>query len=270
MSVFDFSSVGASLSLRSFSRFGSTMSIFGTLALGGDTLQFTTASGAIYGRKSDGTYRRAMSFPDATYSGVLHGEWQADTVVGTSDRRLKTNIAPLHQTLLSHMSRAQGTTPSKIAQEADLKHISGNETNSTDNETSFIGGNRGGSAKQGRRDAIEWVLRELRPVSFTFRQGADAKSMNRHGQQRFGFVAQEVEKVVPDLVRDTGATKSMVYQDLIAMITLATQDHQERIEQHNGEVGKLRSLVQRLGEKLGHLQKRVARVIAPLEQGRHA
>jgi hypothetical protein len=169
------------------------------------------------------------------------------------------------------MIRAKGIAPRKFADEADTVRDLGNETNatnSTHNETSFVRGSRG--MKQDRRDAIDWVLRELRPVSFTFRQGADTKSMNRHSQQRFGFVAQEVEKVMPDLVTDTGATKSMMYQDFIAMITLATQDHQERIEQHNGEVGKLRSLVQRLGEKLGHLQKRVARVIAPLESGPHA
>lgn len=251
LSVFDFATVGSSLSLRSFSRFGSSMAIFSTFQLAGD-LQFTTADKGIYSRNSDGTTTKRITFPDGTvgagYEGHLHGTWESEGVVTSSDRRLKRDITPLHQTLLSRMSTVKGTTGEGL--DASSSSGSGSGTGT-------------GAKKKTRQEAVDWVLRELRPVSFTFRKGVDSKSMQ--GKHRYGFVAQEVEKVVPDLVRDIGATKTMMYNDLIAMITVAAQDHQERLDQHHGEVGKLRSLLKRLAEKLGHLQKRVKRVIGPLE-----
>ena len=36
-----------------------------------------------------------------------------------------------------------------------------------------------------------WVLRELRPVSYRLKEGPDSKSL------RYGFVAQELDKVLP-------------------------------------------------------------------------
>jgi hypothetical protein len=242
------------------------MAIFGTMTINGD-LTFGNTNAAIYGQTVSGTYERAISFPAAT-SGILHGTWQADSAVGTSDRRLKTNIAPLHQSLLSHMARAKGPTIKNSGGWDRAPAANDNVTENTsilEKEADIVESSSSGPARNGRRDAVEWVLRELRPVSFTFRQGADSKNMNHQRQPRYGFVAQEVEKVVPDLVVDTGATKSMMYQDFIAMITLAAQDHQERLEQQTSDVGKLKSLLKRLGEKLSHLQKRVARVIGPLE-----
>lgn len=219
------------------------MALFGSLQCGGN-IQFTTADAGIYSRNNDGSITKRMTFPDPsapapTYAGVLHGTWEAENAVATSDRRLKTDITPLHQTLLSRMSHVKGEKVKDVASRA------------------------GGLKKKSRTEAVDWVLRELRPVSFTFKKGIDAKTMQ--GQQRYGFIAQEVEKVAPNLVKDFGATKAMMYNDLIAMITVAAQDHQERLDQHQGEVGKLRSLLKRLAEKLSHLQTRVKRVIGPLE-----
>jgi hypothetical protein len=218
------------------------MAIASTLYVTGD-LGFATDKG-IYSRDDGGVLTKRMTFPDGTsYQGHLHGTWESENVVTTSDRRLKSDITPLHQTLLSRMSHVKGTNDEPSAASSGSSGI--------------------GAKKKTRGEAVDWVLRELRPVSFTFRQGIDSKSMQ--GKQRYGFIAQEVEKVLPDVVRDLGATKTMMYNDLIAMITVAAQDHQERLDQHHGEVGKLRGLLKRLAEKLGHLQKRVKRVIGPLE-----
>lgn len=170
-----------------------------------------------------------MTFPDRTTGGgILHGTWIADAEIATSDRRLKKGITPLHRTLLARMA---------------------------DEKVGPYNKNLAGMKEQ-RRAAIDWILRELRPVSFSFRQGIDSKSMN----PRYGFVAQEVERVVPDLVHDDGSNKYMIYQDLIAMITLAAQDHQDRLEQHHGEVDTLRGLVKKLGEKMRQLQSRVSKL----------
>lgn len=209
------------------------------MIIGGDTaaLYFKTDQAAtIY---SGSANVRRISFPASgnAYNGVLHGEWETDATLTTSDRRLKTNIQPLQHSLKSHMRQARAVA---------------------------IDARDDGKSK--RSTAIEWVLRELRPVSFSFRSGPESKGMKPQ-RHRYGFVAQEVEQVMPNLITDTGGQKAMLYQDLIAMITLAAQNQQERLEQHHGEVSKLRSLTKRLGEKLGQLQKRVTRVLGPLEPG---
>merc|ERR1719502_875877 len=137
------------------------MALFGSLQCGGN-IQFLTANAGIHSRNSDGSITRRMTFPDwdgthagtpPSYAGVLHGSWLSDHAITSSDRRLKTDIIPLHQTLLSRMSQVQGEKVKDVASRA------------------------GGLKKKTRREAVDWVLRELRPVSFTFKTGIDAKTM---------------------------------------------------------------------------------------------
>merc|ERR1719343_1616535 len=97
--------------------------------------------------------------------GTLHGAWSSDATVTTSDRRLKRNIEPLYRT---------------IAQRANQR-----------------GGPSAGSAgdKRQQDQPVGWLLRELRPVSFNLKHGPEAKYL------KFGFIAQELETVFPNLVR---------------------------------------------------------------------
>lgn len=123
----------------------------------------------------------------------MHGVWTADVSISTSDRRLKDNIKPLYQTL----------------QETSLTLASG------------------WSSPQGEDATTGWVLREMRPVSYTFKKGADTK------QVRFGFVAQEVEKVLPSVaptIDDEVQTKGVDYMDLIAVLTNALKELQQGIK----------------------------------------
>lgn len=71
-----------------------------------------------------------------------------------------------------------------------------------------------------------WFLDKIRPVSFVMDLGDDSV--------RFGFIAQEIERVLPEIVRTTNGTDSaysLVYQDLIALLTAVMQEQQKRIEQ---------------------------------------
>lgn len=125
--------------------------------------------------------------------GTLHGVWTADVSISTSDRRLKTNIKPLYQTL----------------QESSYALSSG------------------WSSDRGEDTDIGWVLREIRPVSYTFKKGADSK------QVRFGFIAQEVEKVLPSVaptIDDAAQTKGVDYMDLIAVLMNALKEIQQGIK----------------------------------------
>merc|ERR1719181_721194 len=76
----------------------------------------------------------------------------------------------------------------------------------------------------GEPEAISWILRELRPVSFSFRRGPESKFA------RYGFVAQEVERVLPSVVREKDTYKHVLYQDLIALLTLSAKAQNERLD----------------------------------------
>jgi hypothetical protein len=74
------------------------------------------------------------------------------------------------------------------------------------------------------------LVEQLRPVSFVWKHPKD-DSMN--GQQ-IGFIAQEVEKVVPSMVitrHDPEKTKGLKYNEIVAILTKAVQEQQAEIKQ---------------------------------------
>lgn len=242
LSVFDMTVLGSSLSLRSCARIGSSLSIHGALHVY-DNVYFHTPS-AVYGPTSGGTTTRRMSFTTSgdqgITGGILHGTWIADAAVSYSDRRLKTQIAPLHRDLLSRMGEVDHQRPERVAKGLPEHR-----------------------QKEPRALVTDWVLRELRPVSFSFRKDSDFKAMEPRApeERRYGFVAQEVEQIIPNLVHtDKLKTKYMMYQDLIALLTMTTQEHQDRLNRNRGEVGTLKNLIEKLAGKLTKLQERVKRI----------
>lgn len=85
-------------------------------------------------------------------------------------------------------------------------------------------------------------MRELRPVSFNLKHGPEAKHL------KFGFIAQELETVFPNLVRTVGKddTKAVASQDLIAVLTLALQTLQKEFDDTRRELEEQRIRVARL------------------------
>jgi hypothetical protein len=156
---------------------------------------------------------RALS---ATSSGgVLHGNWLSQTPVGTSDRRLKDSIDELDVAL-----------------------------------PALVGS---GHVEALGDDPVSWVLRELRPVAFRFKRGAEAK-------MRMGFLADEIGSVLPDMVRtfpsattsDVPSPQGVVYQDLIALLVAGQQQQQRRIVALESAVSRL---LQRVDTLAGQLQR---------------
>jgi len=156
--------------------------------------------------------------------------------MSTSDRRLKASITPLYRTLVE-----QGKLPT------------------------------GNSEFVSRSEAVDWVLRELRPVSFVFRDSP-------RGEVRFGFVAQELERALPNLVRtDAQDTKAMIYQDLIAVLALGVQEHHQQLEDTRQRLGRLEHKAEPSAEerfkqledgqaRLFHLLASVDRRLSAVEQ----
>jgi hypothetical protein len=82
---------------------------------------------------------------------------------------------------------------------------------------------------------IQW-LKDLRPVSF-FYKDEDGQAT---GDQKFGLIAEEVDKVNPDLVfRPNGVIESVHYDQLIAPLLAAYQQAVQRIEQLEAKVTAL-------------------------------
>jgi hypothetical protein len=210
VSLFDYQHFGSSMSVRGMVRLGSGLSLFSNVAFGGYKGFEDSGPSYIIQDSSDlkvyvdGT--KSMSLE--TDGGILHGQWNAENAVSTSDRRLKTHIMPLQRTLRDIIApRGEKKAPASAA---------------------GVNATSGGKAPAG--DGALWLLRQLRPVSYSFRKGADSKQM------RFGFIADELESVVPEVVRDaTDADvpdqKGVVYQDLIALLAAASQSQQKLLEQ---------------------------------------
>jgi len=220
MSVLDFLQLGSSLSLRSFARVGSSVSINGISRFGsvfsmsvldfvhlgsslslrsfarvGSSLSITTA--LVMG-SADIYYRTNKALTLSSTGGNLEGVWSSDNVISLSDRRLKKDIIPLEQTIHAEMEKSRPHS----------SRVSDAQTQ--------------GSA--GSSDAISWILRELRPVSFSFRRGPESK------YARYGFVAQELGRTLPALSREKDGYHHVQYQDMIALLTLTAKHQQERLD----------------------------------------
>jgi hypothetical protein len=88
-------------------------------------------------------------------------------------------------------------------------------------------------------------LLELRPVTFRYK---------RHPGDplQFGLIAEEVEKVLPELVmKDAdGRPQSVLYHEMPAMLLNELQKQQRRIEQQDDEIATLQERLERLENRL--------------------
>lgn len=235
LSVFDFAHYGSSLSMRSFVRLGASLSVNSkALHLGEDDtyIRYIAAgSDPRYEVKVGGS--RGLSVKIG--GGILHGLWTSDDTVMHSDRRLKKSIQPLYRAIAE--AAPKGSLP--------------------------LQGAARGAAKAGgdRAAAVGWVLRELRPVSFNFREGPEAK------HSRYGFVAQELQQVLPAVVRGQGDEHLKVaYQDLIALLTLAAQVLQDRVNQLQDTVDKQAQTFVTVLEYLKELEAKMDKVLKPSDE----
>jgi len=239
LSVIDFSTLGSAMSLRSFYRLGSRLSVFTGVRFGsslsvldfvnlGNTLSVSTIRTVTISDGTQDTYLKFASTTLEVYAGAqkgltvnanggnFHGAWAAEATITTSDRRLKRNIEPLYRTMADR-ARDRWSSSSAAA-------------------------TLGPAATRPKDQPVNWLLRELRPVSFHLKRGAEAKYL------KFGFIAQELETVFPNLVRTLGddLTKAVASQDLIAVLMLAAQNLQKELEGYKAEMVSRRERLERM------------------------
>jgi hypothetical protein len=167
---------------------------------------------------------------DDTAGGRLEGTWLAEnSVANSSDKRLKTRITPLFQGMLSkYRKQSASMSPQGTEQTAhDPDMVLEVERNAT-------------MVKQDDREIMK-VVRQLRPVSFEMKQSAESKTSTKSARTHFGFIAQEMETLLPDLV-DTSkksGMKAIRYSDLVAVITIGLQGVDRRVDDVDNFVDEL-------------------------------
>jgi len=163
--------------------------------------------------------------------GELHGTWTVESIVSASDRRLKHEISELASALpKKNIGNIQGVpTASRLLQALNPMHLNG-ESKST---------------------------------------GAQESQQQ---QSRILFDAEDVEKVLPDLVRPapglesssqssqaggSSVGKGILYQDFLALLTLAAQERQRLLEEHQIREHEENMRIQAQDEVIDMLEKQV-------------
>lgn len=232
------------MSIRAFTRLGSKISAHGTARLpridfgnskyyalqGGQAIKFYVNDKQSMSMTATPSPGGPGGVPYIAGGGIMHGIWRSDEIIAASDERLKSNILPLH----SHLD------------EAALKRGVPAET----------GGVLSNDAK------TNWVLRQLRPVSFKYRHdmGNKGEETTEAKSTRYGFIAQDLEKILPEVVRDTDPQhnnagepddrKAVVYQDLIAVLTASSQTQQWTLEAQMQELRRQEEEMQKVEEDI--------------------
>lgn len=214
VSVLRFAHVGSTLSLRSFSRLGSSLSCIGTTRIGSHlsvhdclciktgnvlslpgymSLSWDSVSSEI--RFKAGTFK-AMSL--SATGGSLHGTWSSESIISASDRRLKREVLPLVRSLrgdkappIGKPAAAMETASSSIASSLLRLLIPKEEEEQ-----------RPLNLKTDQR-AAEALPGVVRPLPGAGEEGEGKETRQRHG---------------------------ISHQDLLAVITLAAKERQQRLE----------------------------------------
>jgi hypothetical protein len=65
------------------------------------------------------------------------------------------------------------------------------------------------------------ILKQINPVSFNWKD---------NGDKSYGVIAQELEKILPELVKDNNGTKTVSYIPLIALLIDAVLELNQKLE----------------------------------------
>ena len=106
-------------------------------------------------------------------------------------------------------------------------------------------------------DQASDVLYALKPVTFKYKPGIDPQ-----GIPQFGLVAEEVEKVAPDLVAhdDQGKVYTVRYQAVDAMLLNEFLKEHRTVQEQSTEIQNLKQQNDSLEKRLNELEKAVASI----------
>lgn len=82
-------------------------------------------------------------------------------------------------------------------------------------------------------------IKKLRGVTYKYK---DSKTKSAEKDKRMGLIAQEVEKIIPEVVKEMNdGTKAIAYTDLIGILVEAIKEQQTQIENMQTQIKKITS-----------------------------
>jgi hypothetical protein len=106
-------------------------------------------------------------------------------------------------------------------------------------------------------NALNRVL-ALRGVSFKWDQDAFPR-LNLPAGRQIGFLAQEVEQVLPELVStDQDGYKSVAYANVVPVLVVAIKQQQKQLDAVKAENAQMKALLASLAARLAQLEAKAA------------
>jgi hypothetical protein len=99
--------------------------------------------------------------------------------------------------------------------------------------------------------ALDKILK-LRGVNFDW-----IDTLNMPSGRQMGFIAQEAEKVIPEVVTNKGGSYLMTYAPVTALLVEGMKEQQKQIEEARKENSELRSELQALKEQIEQIKSAV-------------
>lgn len=172
--------------------------------------------------------------PSVNTNFVFNTNLRVNGVNITSDARLKENVEPLKNTLgiidqlngvsynykLSEINKYREPEESKFSKDQSTENNSNSDlsTNAT--------------------------LTEKEVQDKLYQSEIERKEAEEASRKRIGFLAQDVEKVLPELVRtDENGIKSIDYTGFIPLIVESLKEMQQTIQEQQNEIENLRNLL---------------------------
>eukprot|EP00928_Gymnodinium_smaydae_P041018 TRINITY_DN27774_c0_g2_i1.p1 TRINITY_DN27774_c0_g2~~TRINITY_DN27774_c0_g2_i1.p1 ORF type:complete len:669 (-),score=121.50 TRINITY_DN27774_c0_g2_i1:131-2044(-) len=259
--------------------------VSGKLAIGADTdTYFRYNSGIEAYVKVGGSSTRTLSMGEG--NSRLHGTWASDGTITSSDKRLKRDIEPLLSTLQRLRNGSLATASVGAAASSAAPEASAASKSSTDGSAGAESGTAsaahvgassatqarpGGDSENARtakpdaagiaaeasedadEEAMAWLLERLRPVSFVRRA-------DELGGRRFGFLADDLQEVLPDMVREDGdamRTKRVHMDDFHALLVAAAQRQQRTAREQRRQIEELQNRQEALERTVLDLSRRL-------------
>jgi dynactin complex subunit len=202
----------------------------------------------------------------------LHGSWVAANAQFTaSDAGLKKNIVPLYKSLskLQQARRIAASSDGDVLQNMDKAIRSNDHLLSEDKSfnkqynTTMMSADAIRASQMGDQaskyatdlqDATA-LFKELRPVSYVMKEKGQVEAKNL----RFGFIAQEVEALLPSLVHtdETDGKKALMYNDLIAVVIMTLQQELSVVEGLKLKVDEHDSKLTTVDERIAMLETEI-------------
>ena len=234
---------------------GTASTAFGdsTIALG----NWSTAIGAY--TTASGPYSTAMG-NGSTASGLRSIAMGGSLASGTDSTAMGSSIASDRSSLVVGQFNLLGST------------VTNSATNFSLENTAFVIGN--GVDVNNRSDALTVLFDGTTTIAGDLSINSDARlkaniislgstlakvlqidgksytmKKDENKKQKIGLLAQDIEKVFPELVSESNGVKSVNYQGLMPVLINALKEQQTEIEVYRNEVSELKEMVQALASR---------------------